>query len=443
MRILVVGDWHLQVHEEPVARALQIVGHSIARFAWHACFGDPLCRFSGWQLQPQDEFRQENPIMQLQIKVDQPSELSKGKSDFLNLIRWISALVVVIGHTELISRYFIGDRVSDTPQVILYFTYHAHSAVMIFFVLSGYIVGYSTFRKLKTGYDFREYFLDRWSRIYSVLFPAIVLTLFLDRIGQRHNAIYLNDKIIPQGQEYLRLFVNVLALQGIQGKRVQLGSNPALWSIGYEFCFYLIYGFVLFRPGILKNRYIFPVAIGLLFLILGLNVSAYFLLWLYGFIIFYFFHMKGIHLSNIYAIPLIVLLVVANHYIAFRNALDLPEYWQDLLISSIVGLLLLCEFEKTSRTLLSARMVSINGFMADFSYSLYAFHMPVMFFVLSMVPVAFLNSMPFVAISLLLIILCLFASKILYYATEAQRLNYRIAMGRTLKGLHMLVRYKQ
>jgi len=38
MKILVVGDWHSQVHEEPVARALAMLGHTVERFAWHSYF---------------------------------------------------------------------------------------------------------------------------------------------------------------------------------------------------------------------------------------------------------------------------------------------------------------------------------------------------------------------------------------------------------------------
>jgi len=38
MKILVVGNWHSQVHEEPVAQALTTLGHRVERFAWHTYF---------------------------------------------------------------------------------------------------------------------------------------------------------------------------------------------------------------------------------------------------------------------------------------------------------------------------------------------------------------------------------------------------------------------
>lgn len=49
MKILVAGDWHSQVHEEPAARALQTLGHAVMRFAWHPYFAAPQSRFGDLQ----------------------------------------------------------------------------------------------------------------------------------------------------------------------------------------------------------------------------------------------------------------------------------------------------------------------------------------------------------------------------------------------------------
>ena len=38
MNILLVGDWHSRVHEEPALRALESLGHRVSRFAWHGYF---------------------------------------------------------------------------------------------------------------------------------------------------------------------------------------------------------------------------------------------------------------------------------------------------------------------------------------------------------------------------------------------------------------------
>lgn len=38
MKILIAGDWHSDIHEEPVARALTHLGHAVVRFPWHTYF---------------------------------------------------------------------------------------------------------------------------------------------------------------------------------------------------------------------------------------------------------------------------------------------------------------------------------------------------------------------------------------------------------------------
>lgn len=38
MKILVAGDWHSELHEEAVAHALESLGHTVQRFAWHGYF---------------------------------------------------------------------------------------------------------------------------------------------------------------------------------------------------------------------------------------------------------------------------------------------------------------------------------------------------------------------------------------------------------------------
>ncbi|MFH0798560.1 MAG: glycosyltransferase [Pseudomonadota bacterium] len=48
MKILVVGDWHSQVHEEHVGRALVALGHGVERFAWHQYFQSALATPPGF-----------------------------------------------------------------------------------------------------------------------------------------------------------------------------------------------------------------------------------------------------------------------------------------------------------------------------------------------------------------------------------------------------------
>ena len=59
-----------------------------------------------------------------------------------------------------------------------------HQWVIVFFVLSGYLVGGSVLRSVRTGsWSWRAYLLARLSRLYVVLLPALLLGGALDWLG--------------------------------------------------------------------------------------------------------------------------------------------------------------------------------------------------------------------------------------------------------------------
>ena len=61
-----------------------------------------------------------------------------------------------------------------------YFGNLGSDSVVIFFVLSGYVIAYTADQKDRTV---RRYFINRCARIYSVVVPALLLTRALEWIG--------------------------------------------------------------------------------------------------------------------------------------------------------------------------------------------------------------------------------------------------------------------
>lgn len=76
--------------------------------------------------------------------------ISPTLSNMLNFLRWFAAFLVVIGHLR--SFMFIEYNQIISPSIfdkIFYFiTGLGHEAVIVFFVLSGYLVGGGTLEKL-------------------------------------------------------------------------------------------------------------------------------------------------------------------------------------------------------------------------------------------------------------------------------------------------------
>src|SRR5665213_4179527 len=167
----------------------------------------------------------------------------------LNFARWAMAGLVVIGHARsLIFRDAHQAGALDLPWKAFYFaTGFGHAAVVVFFVLSGFFVGG---KLLETdGPDaaaIRRYLVDRFSRIYIVLGPVLLLTLALDLVGAGLSPIYAAagwSTALPAPaadalniENFLASLLNLTMYFG-----APLGSDGPLWSLAFEWVIYLMF----------------------------------------------------------------------------------------------------------------------------------------------------------------------------------------------------------
>src|SRR5271170_6252601 len=120
-----------------------------------------------------------------------PSHLASphgAASVHLDALRGIAAVSVCLSHLR---DFFF----QDYPKLahhnsLLATTYLAtglgHQWVIVFFVLSGYLVGGSVLRAVALDHwSWRSYLLKRLTRLYAVLIPALVLGGILDVAGIR------------------------------------------------------------------------------------------------------------------------------------------------------------------------------------------------------------------------------------------------------------------
>lgn len=90
--------------------------------------------------------------------------MNKLTSIYLDLIRFTAALVVVLSHAA-----------AFTSLKIPLISGLGTEAVVVFFVLSGYVIAYVSNNKEN---NYIVFFKARAIRIYSVLIPAILITFF-------------------------------------------------------------------------------------------------------------------------------------------------------------------------------------------------------------------------------------------------------------------------
>jgi peptidoglycan/LPS O-acetylase OafA/YrhL len=174
----------------------------------------------------------------------------------------------------------------------LYFITHlGHEAVMIFFVLSGYLVGGSVVRS-GVRFQFGEYVRARFARLWCVLIPCLALTWVCDHWVLATAPQILNGALAEQWHSlptewaydgsWSALLGNVFFLQTVAVPIY--GSNGPLWSLSNEAWYYALFPLVYFTlgRGSLRRRAVCAVLASLLFLAIPTPMLLLFGVWLIG-----------------------------------------------------------------------------------------------------------------------------------------------------------------
>jgi peptidoglycan/LPS O-acetylase OafA/YrhL len=164
--------------------------------------------------------------------------------------------------------------------------------VIGFFVMSGFLVGGRVILRLPDkGFNATDYFIYRFSRIYTVLIAALVVGYHLDWLGINYldsSGIYIHPDQFYTNQfgnditSHLGLGILIGNLMQLQEIIVpSLGSNGPLWSLANEWWYYVLFGFgmVAYRPGRLLTRVIAGGAVAVIFILLPLPISLLFVVW--------------------------------------------------------------------------------------------------------------------------------------------------------------------
>jgi len=175
-------------------------------------------------------------------------------SSFFNVSRGAAAALVLFDHVRhlLLADFNKIEHKTVTDHLVYLLTGFGHEAVVLFFVISGYLVGGLTIRRWRQqGPDLAHFAAARISRIYTVLLPTLAIGFALDFCGQR----WLNSSGVYTAtlgsQLNLGSFVaNLFMMQGVLAN--PLGTNGPLWSLAYEWWYYC--AFALVALAITDNR---------------------------------------------------------------------------------------------------------------------------------------------------------------------------------------------
>ncbi len=160
---------------------------------------------------------------------DEP--LGLRESLYLDFVRSFAALMVVLDHAP---------TVFDLPAIPRW----GHQAVMVFFVLSGYVISNAADTREHTA---RAFLVARLARLWSVVFPAMILTVLCDVLGRHlsHDPrLYLDRPfdlpVIRVGAMLVFLSETWVSIQPL--------SNGVVWSLCAEFWYYMLFAAWVFVP---------------------------------------------------------------------------------------------------------------------------------------------------------------------------------------------------
>ena len=162
------------------------------------------------------------------MKSDKNTSIQYSFSIYLDLLRVLAAFFVFI--------YHLKSRSLGNPVLLNLIPNVSHFAVILFFVLSGYLIAASVDSKSSLG--LKQYILDRLSRLYSVAFPALIISLGFAMIYSK-SAIHT---------ELLAIASNFLFLGQSWFFEINPFWNTPYWSLCYEVMYYILFGcFIFFR----------------------------------------------------------------------------------------------------------------------------------------------------------------------------------------------------
>lgn len=172
----------------------------------------------------------------------------------LDMMRGLAALLVCAGHLR--GFIFVDFPQLESPTLLdkaFYFiTGFGHQSVVVFFVLSGFLVGGSVVNSCAAGrWSWKKYTLRRLTRLWVVLLPALMLTWGWDILGRHLGgasgytgafSAQLSSGPTAGGPaiwDGVALWGNILFLQTVSVP--VFGSNGPLWSLANEFWYYVLF----------------------------------------------------------------------------------------------------------------------------------------------------------------------------------------------------------
>lgn len=123
----------------------------------------------------------------ISVQLSKSLKADSYQSHAMSLLRGVAALQVTAAHLR--AEVFPGlQGMMDAPygyQILAFATGFAHQAVVVFFFISGWLVGGSLLDKWSHPNILASYAIDRVSRLWTVLIPILLLSLCCSALTEK------------------------------------------------------------------------------------------------------------------------------------------------------------------------------------------------------------------------------------------------------------------
>jgi peptidoglycan/LPS O-acetylase OafA/YrhL len=185
---------------------------------------------------------------------------------YLDALRFGASFIVFLSH------YGTG-RISG--GVFWYLADYGRAAVLVFFVLSGFVIAWVT-ESRETMIE--DYTLSRIARLYSVIIPAFIVTAALDHLGRVIDPrLYGPEWGHSTAHPVLGYALSAVFLGESWNLSALPGFNTPFWSLNYEAWYYVLFAAATFLRGWRRAA-----TVGLAALMAGPKILLLLPVWLMG-----------------------------------------------------------------------------------------------------------------------------------------------------------------
>jgi len=335
--------------------------------------------------------------------------LSPAASLVLDVARFAAALTVLLGHLTL------PNHSSGLPNLMAF----SSGAVGVFFVLSGFVIRYATTCRAAS---LAEYIVDRVSRLFSVMLPALLFTVVADLTIRN----FSTEPTVQAGNYLLRIAATICFTGQIWSLDLTPYLNMPFWSLSFEAFYYGIYGFAFYLRGWRR-----PIAACAGCMLAGPSILFMAPLWFFGCFLqdAYQWAHRSAKRSAVVLVPTVIAgaaalfalvmlpnpkrRVISDCVLAIDRKLQpLHMHWASTWCWEVAipfGAAIFCALLVFQRIPVSShsRLVRSVRFVADGTFALYLFHSPMLDLISTIVPYDKSSRLQLAAVFLFIVVVCI------------------------------------